>query len=84
MSGKKSIPKEYKPDKNGLITRLPDTQERTNASVKLFPVKNFGWYIKAESTQCGQQMIARMCLSRMAMEALVSMWVKLEVKRGDK
>jgi hypothetical protein len=84
MKKSKGTPKQYLHDETGLMTSLPDTKDRTNASVKLFPVQKIGWYIKAESTQCGQQVIQRLCLSNMAMEALANMWVKLELNRGDK
>jgi hypothetical protein len=77
----KQKPKQYLPDHDGLLTRLPDMEDRTNACVKLFPIGTVGWYIKAESTQCGRLVKQKLCLSRMAMEALASMWVKLENKR---
>ena len=80
----KQKPKQYLPDHDGLMTRLPDMKGRTNACVKLFPVGTVGYYIKAESTQCGKLVKRELCLSRMAMEALASMWVKLEKKRIEK
>ena len=75
--------KTYKFEKKGLITRLPDTEIRKNATVKLFSTKpKEGWMIIAESTQGKRKVKRRLLLSTPAMCAVLNMFCSLTIKLG--
>ena len=74
----------FKFEKAGLITRLPDTRDRKEVSVKLFSTKpKGGWMIVAQSKQRGRKVARRILLSTPAMCAVLNMFYSLTIKLGD-